>query len=184
MTTKPARSRCSTSRLATISAMSLIGVHALAPLVAQCEGECRGKVGGVRERELLGGVGHWRTIAETSERSKNMLRAILIFAMLLAPSAWADPPDTSARKLLSQWKAQDLGLKLVAEVIASAFSNGFFRASSLGGKQSYCPPPGLKGQRIMVAFEQFLQDNPDLAESDYGEAMAATLVQAFPCRSL
>jgi hypothetical protein len=36
----------------------------------------------------------------------------------------------------------------------------------------------------MVAFEQFLQDNPDMVESDYGEAMAATLVGVFPCQRL
>jgi len=36
----------------------------------------------------------------------------------------------------------------------------------------------------MVAFEQFLQDNPDMAESDYCEAMTATLSRAFSCRRL
>ncbi len=36
----------------------------------------------------------------------------------------------------------------------------------------------------MVAFERLLQDKPDMAESDDGEAMAATLVWAFPRQGL
>jgi hypothetical protein len=54
----------------------------------------------------------------------------------------------------------------------------------LAGKEVFCPPPGLKGQRIMSAFEQFLEDNPDMAERPYGDAMAASLSRAFPCQAL
>ena len=49
--------------------------------------------------------------------------------------------------------------------------------------QVYCPPPGLKGHEIMVAFERFLEDNPDMAERPYGDAMAATLSRAFACQT-
>jgi hypothetical protein len=62
---------------------------------------------------------------------------------------------------------------MLAEVIASAFASGW--SGALGNKKVYCPPPGLKGQKIMSAFEQFLADNPDMVESPYGDAMAATL---------
>ena len=36
---------------------------------------------------------------------------------------------------------------------------------------------------IMVDLELFLQDNPDMAEKPYGDAMAASLRRAFPCKS-
>jgi len=51
------------------------------------------------------------------------------------------------------------------------------------GKEIYCPPPGLKGHENMLSFEQFLNDNPDMADKPYGDAMAATLVRAFPCQA-
>ena len=73
--------------------------------------------------------------------------------------------------------------RLVAEVIASAFSSGLSWRGSLAGKEVYCPPPGLKGHEIMVAFERFLEDNPDMAERPYGDAMAATLSRAFACQT-
>ncbi len=72
---------------------------------------------------------------------------------------------------------------MLAEVIASAFASGLSWRGSLAGKEVYCPPPGLKGQRIMSAFEQFIADNPDLADRPYGDAMAATLSRTFPCQA-
>jgi len=33
----------------------------------------------------------------------------------------------------------------------------------------------------MIAFEQFLQDNPDKADKPYGNALAASLSREFPC---
>ncbi len=42
---------------------------------------------------------------------------------------------------------------MVAEVIASAFASGLSWSTSLGGKEVYCPSPGLKGQQVMSAFE-------------------------------
>ena len=42
-------------------------------------------------------------------------------------------------------------------------------------------PPDLKGPKIMVAFEAFLVDHPQMAGQPYGAAMAATLSRAFPC---
>ena len=107
----------------------------------------------------------------------------VLVAMLLAGAASAQSPDISARRLLSSWKGEDPSMRLVAEVIASAFSSGLSWRGSLAGKEVYCPPPGLKGHEIMVAFERFLEDNPDMAERPYGDAMAATLSRAFACQT-
>jgi len=112
-----------------------------------------------------------------------MRGAIILVAMLLAGSAWADSPDISARKLLSGWRDQDPSMHMLAEVIASAFASGLDWSGALGDKKVYCPPPGLKGQQIMSAFEQLLGDNPDMAERPYGDAMAASLSRAFPCQA-
>ena len=72
-------------------------------------------------------------------------------------------------------------MRMVAEVIASAFSSGFSWGGDAAGKRVYCASPGLKGGQIMSAFEQFLKDNPKMAVEPYGAAMAGTLIQAFPC---
>jgi hypothetical protein len=45
--------------------------------------------------------------------------------MLLSAPARADPPDISAQRLLSNWQEGDPGMKMLAEVIASAFASGF-----------------------------------------------------------
>ena len=74
-------------------------------------------------------------------------------------------------------------MRMLAEVIASAFASGLSWRGALAGKEVYCPPPGLKGQQIMGAFEKFLGDNPDMAEKQYGDAMAATLSRTFPCQA-
>ena len=157
-------------------------VDALAALVAQGEGERRSEVARVGGRELVG-AGHGRTIAYASERSKNMRGAVLVVAMLLASSVWADSPDISAQRLLSEWNGQDPMTKMLAEVIAAAFSGGLSWRGRLGGKEIYCPPPGLKGREIMISFEQFLKDNPDMADKPYGDAMAAALSRSFPCQA-
>jgi hypothetical protein len=77
-------------------------------------------------------------------------------------------------------------MKMVAEVIASAFSSGLSWRGSLAGKEIYCPPPGLKGHDIMSACEQYstYRTNPDVAERAYEDAMAASLSRAFPCRAI
>src|SRR5271165_1391283 len=71
----------------------------------------------------------------------------------------------------------------VAEVIAAAFSGGLSWRGSLAEKKIYCPPPSLKGHQIMISFEQFLNDNSDMADKPYGDAMASTLSRAFPCQA-
>jgi hypothetical protein len=53
---------------------------------------------------------------------------------------------------------------MVAEVIASAFASGLSWKGSFGGKEVYCPPPGLKGGQVMTAPDRFLASNPDLTE--------------------
>jgi hypothetical protein len=121
-----------------------------------------------------------------ASRSKRSCRtgATLFAAVLLTSPVCADSPDISARRLLSSWRDGDPSMRGLAEVIASAFASGLSWRGSVAGKEVYCPPAGLKGQQIMSALEQFLGDNPDLAEKPYGDAMAATLVRAFPCHSL
>jgi hypothetical protein len=108
-----------------------------------------------------------------------MRHAILFVAFLLTPAALADPPEISALRLLLGWKDQDPNTRMLAEVIASAFSNGLSWRGEV-----YCPPPSLKGHEIMVAFERFVADNPAMAQRPYGDAMAATLSREFPCRAL
>jgi hypothetical protein len=68
-------------------------------------------------------------------------------------------------------------------MVASAFASGLSWKGTLGGKEVYCPPPGLKGGRVMTALEQFVVSLPDKAEKTYGEAMAASLSRAFPCQA-
>jgi hypothetical protein len=100
-------------------------------------------------------------------------------AALIASGARADGPDISAQRLLDSWKGEDPGMKMVAEVIASAFASGFSWGGSDAGKRVYCASPGLKGDQIMSAFEVFLRNNPKLADKPYGAAMARTLGNAF-----
>ena len=102
-------------------------------------------------------------------------------ATLMASTARADGPDISAQRLLSSWKDEDPGMRMVAEVIASAFASGFSWGGDAAGKRVYCASPEIKGGQIMSAFEQFLRDNPKMADEPYGAAMAGTLSKAFPC---
>jgi hypothetical protein len=44
--------------------------------------------------------------------------------IVLSVPARADPPDISAQRLLSSWNDDDPGVKMLAEVIASAFASG------------------------------------------------------------
>jgi hypothetical protein len=103
--------------------------------------------------------------------------------VLIASGAQADGPDISAQRLLDSWKGEDPGMRMVAEVIASAFASGLSWKGTLGRKDVYCPPSGLKGGQIMTALEQFVVSHQDLADKSYGEAMALSLGQAYPCQS-
>jgi hypothetical protein len=102
-------------------------------------------------------------------------------AALIASAAQADGPDISAHRLLDSWKGEDPGMRMVAEVIASAFASGFSWGGNDAGKRAYCATPDLKGGQIMSAFEAFLRDNPKMADEPYGAAMAETLSKTFPC---
>jgi hypothetical protein len=104
-------------------------------------------------------------------------------AMLIASAAQADGPDISAQRLLSAWKGEDPNMRMVAEVIASAFASGLSWKGTLAGKEVYCLPQGLKGGQVMTTLDQFLVSNPDMAEKTYGDAMAASLSRAFPCQA-
>lgn len=105
----------------------------------------------------------------------------LLVATLPASAALADGPDISAQRLLESWKGDDPGMRMVAEVIASAFASGFSWGRDSAEKRAYCGPPNLRGNQIMGVFEEFLRDNPKMANQPYGAAMAGTLSMAFPC---
>ena len=109
------------------------------------------------------------------------LAAIVFVVTLIAFAARADGPDISAQRLLASWHDEDPGMRMVAEVIASSFASGFSWGGDAAGKRPYCGPPDLKGQQIMSAFEEFLRDNPKMADQPYGAAMAGTLSKTFPC---
>jgi hypothetical protein len=115
-------------------------------------------------------------IALTRERNQ------VFVATAIASAAQAGAPDISAQRLLSAWKGEDPNMRMVAEVIASAFASGLSWKGSLGGKEVYCPPPGFKGGQVMTTLDEFLASNPDLAEKSYGDAMAMSLTRAFPCQ--
>jgi hypothetical protein len=102
-------------------------------------------------------------------------------ATLIASAARADGPDISAQHLLSSWHDEDPGMRMIAEVIASAFASGFSWGGDAAGKRVYCASPDIKGGQVMTAFEQFLRDNRKMADEPYGAAMAETLNEAFPC---
>jgi hypothetical protein len=72
-------------------------------------------------------------------------------------------------------------MKMVAEVIASAFASRFSWGGDAAGKRVYCASHDIKGGQIMSAFEEFLRDNPKMADGPYGAAMAGTLSKSFPC---
>jgi Rap1a immunity proteins len=105
-----------------------------------------------------------------------------LLVMLIASAAHADGAGISARRLLDSWQGDDPGMKVVSEVIASAFASGFSWGGEATGKRAYCASPDLNGNQIMGAFEVFLRDNPKTTDEPYGEAMAAALTRAFPCQ--
>ena len=50
---------------------------------------------------------------------------VFVAVLIAAAAAQADGPDISAQRLLSSWQDEDPSMKMVAEVIASAFASGF-----------------------------------------------------------
>jgi hypothetical protein len=97
--------------------------------------------------------------------SKMYRAAVVAFtAALFTSAAQADGSDISAQRLLDSWKGEDPGMRMVAEVIASAFASGLSWKGTLAGKDVYCPPQGFKGGQVMAALDQFLVSNPDMAE--------------------
>jgi hypothetical protein len=103
--------------------------------------------------------------------------------MAFKRSAHGAGPDISAQRLLESWKGEDSGMKMVADVIASAFASGPSWWGTLFGMEIYCPPEGFKGGQVMTALNQFLASSWDLAEKSYGDGMAAAITHAFPCQT-
>ena len=112
-----------------------------------------------------------------------MRGAIAIVAMLLASSVRANSPDISARRLLASWKDQDPSMRMIAEVIASAFAGGMSWAGTIEGHPLFCPPTtgAFTGIQAMRILESFIADHPETADKTYGLALSASLRQAFPC---
>jgi hypothetical protein len=104
-------------------------------------------------------------------------------AVVIVSGARADGPDISAERLIESWKGDDPNMRMVAEVIASAFASGLSWRGALAGKEVYCPPQGFKDSQVMAALDQFLASSPSLAEKTYGDAMATSLSHAFPCQA-
>ena len=89
-------------------------------------------------------------------------------AMLIASLAEAAGPDISAQRLLASWHEGDPSMRMVAEMIASAFASGFSWGGDAAGKQVYCAQFDVKGHEIMSAFEGFLRDHPQMEASPTG----------------
>jgi hypothetical protein len=70
----------------------------------------------------------------------------------------------------------------VAEVIASAFASGFSWGGDTAGKRAYCAPPVLKARQIMSAFEEFLKDNPNMADQALRRRDCGNAHQIVPVR--
>jgi hypothetical protein len=113
--------------------------------------------------------------------SKLYSAAVGLSVALIASAALANDADISAQRLLQSWKGEDPGMRMVAEVIASAFASGFSWGGTDAGKRAYCSSPDLKGGQIMSAFEVFLRVHPEMTSEPYGAAMAKTLTKTFPC---
>ena len=103
--------------------------------------------------------------------------------MALSTAGRAEPPDISAQRLLTSWKEDDPGMRMLAEVIASAFASGMSWAGTIQGHHVYCPPSTapLVGKQLMGILERFVAENPDAADKTYGFALSASLSRAFPC---
>ncbi len=74
-------------------------------------------------------------------------------------------------------------MKMLAEVIASAFASGMSWAGTIAGRPVYCPPSTapLTGNQLMGILQRFLSDNLAAADKTYGFALSARLTRAFPC---
>ena len=79
-------------------------------------------------------------------RKLHRVGAVVLAAALMVSAAQADGPDISAqRRLLDSWKDDDPGMRMVAEMIASAFASGFSWGGDVAGKHAYRASPDLKG---------------------------------------
>ena len=109
--------------------------------------------------------------------SKLYRACVGLWVALIASAALANGADISAQRLLQNWKGEDSGMRMVAEVIASAFASGFSWGGADAGKRAYCSSPNLKGGQIISAFEVLLRDHPKMNSEPYCAAMAETLTK-------
>ena len=63
----------------------------------------------------------------------------VFFETVIVSAAHADGPDISAQRLLESWKGEDLGMRMVAEVIASALTDNGTHFTTLGNTSSAAP---------------------------------------------
>jgi hypothetical protein len=85
-----------------------------------------------------------------------------LLVALITSAALADGADISAQRLPANRKGEDPSMRMIAEVIASAFASGFSWGGTDAGKRGYCSSPDLKGEQIMSAFEVFLRVHPEM----------------------
>ena len=86
-------------------------------------------------------------------------------ATLITSAAHTAGPDVSAQSLLSSWHDEDPGMRMVAEVIASAFASGFSWGGDAAGKRVYCassqgvPVPGSIGWCDVYEHGSWVKEN-------------------------
>ena len=64
---------------------------------------------------------------------------VFLAAAMVASAAQADGPDISAQRLLESWKDDEPGMRMIAEVIASAFASGFSWGGDGAGERASLP---------------------------------------------
>ena len=76
-------------------------------------------------------------------------------------------------------------ISMIAEVIASAFATGLIHGRLAERKAGLLSAARRKrAERPWAGFERFLADHPEKADRPYGEALAASLAQEYPCKDL
>ena len=74
----------------------------------------------------------------------------VFLAALIGSVAQANGPDISAQRLLESWRGDDPGMRMVAEVIASAFASGFSWGGDAGESEDIAPLGISRGRKSWV----------------------------------
>jgi hypothetical protein len=76
------------------------------------------------------------------------------------------------------------GMRMVAEVIASAFASGFPWGKSNARKRVYCASPDLKGGQIISAFAVFLEKQSEVGRRALRRSAGGDTQQGAPMLAL